>query len=468
MTINSLGLLKPQLPHVTRLVDSLYINGFAFDLSDTGCGKMYCASAISREMRMPTVVICPKSIIPQWQRVLNLFGIKPIVLITYEKLARGNTQWMSWKNIQDPYFPNKHGVMRLVPVFKFPQNALIIMDEGHKCRGGDTSNSWMMVAFKLQKYTTLVSSATLATSPLDMRASGYLADLHKLYDFSTFCRLHGGKWTGRYGAVTWDSTDAEAIEAMRALNEYLFEARQCASRLTVRDMGDDFPETRISAEAYDLGPNSPQIQSVYLQMEQEIAELDDRTENYSQHIFAILIRARREAELLKVPTMVDKLIDLYAEGKSVAVFVNFTDTVNAMFERLPEKLQKLAGFVVGGQSDKDRQQAIDDFQSGKKRIIICNVAAGGVGVSLHDLTGEFPRASIISPTWSAFNLRQSLGRVWRLKGVTKSVQFIMYAAGCVEEDICRRVKFKLDNLSTLNDGELNESEQFFRAPSEIV
>ena len=466
MTINSNGLLLPQRPHVQRLVDSLYINGFAFDLSDTGCGKMYCASAVAREMRSPVVIICPKTIIPQWKRVLDLFGIKPLLLVTYEKLARGNTKWMSWRNIQDPYYPNKTGAKRFVPVFNFPRHALIVMDEGHKCRGSDTSNAWMMIGLKIQGYTTLVSSATLATTPLDMRASGYLAGLHALYDFSVFCRLHGGKWTGRYGAVAWDATDPEAIAAMRALNGYFFDARQCASRLTVEDMGEDFPETKIIAEAYDLGENSPRIQSVYLEMEREIAALDERSENYSQHIFAILIEARRKAELLKVPTMVDKLIDLYDEGKSVAVFVNFTDTAMGIFNRLPLKLRSLVGFIVGNQSDKERQQDIDDFQSGKKRIIICNIAAGGVGVSLHDLTGQFPRASIISPTWSAFNLRQSLGRVWRLNGLTKSIQFIMYAAGCVEEDICRRVKFKLDNLSTLNDGELNEAEQFFRTQSE--
>ena len=45
MSINTKGLLAPQIPHVQRLVDSLYSNGFAIDLSETGTGKSYAAAA---------------------------------------------------------------------------------------------------------------------------------------------------------------------------------------------------------------------------------------------------------------------------------------------------------------------------------------------------------------------------------------------------------------------------------------
>ena len=50
MTINTTGLLAPQVPHVKRLVDSLYTNGFALDMSETGTGKSYAAAAVAREL----------------------------------------------------------------------------------------------------------------------------------------------------------------------------------------------------------------------------------------------------------------------------------------------------------------------------------------------------------------------------------------------------------------------------------
>jgi superfamily II DNA or RNA helicase len=220
--------------------------------------------------------------------------------------------------------------------------------------------------------------------------------------------------------------------------------------------GDLFPESQIVAEAYDLGPNSPRIQSVYDEMEREIAQLEERTADYSQHVFAALIKARREVELLKVPTFVDMIEELFDEGKSVVLFTNFDDTVQSVFGRLSKKLKSLVGFITGDRA-KQREHDIAEFDKDNYRIIIANISAGGVGVNLHDLNGKYPRASIISPTWSAFNMRQALGRVWRQGGLTKSYQRIVYASGCIEEDICRRVQFRLNCLDTLNDG-LNDED----------
>jgi superfamily II DNA or RNA helicase len=198
-------------------------------------------------------------------------------------------------------------------------------------------------------------------------------------------------------------------------------------------------------------------------MEAEIAKLDERAGNYSEHIFAIMMEARRRSELLKVPFFVDTMEDLYDEGKSVVLFVNFQDTVDAIVKRL-EKMKKFKdtiGYIVGGQHHKTRQKDIEDFNADKKRIMVVNIKAGGVGISLHDLNGNHARASIISPNFSAFELVQALGRVWRQGGKTKSFQNIVYAAGTIEEKACHRVQFRMNNLSTLNDADLREGIKMF-------
>ena len=459
MTINPSGLLEPQLPHVKKLIDSLYINGFAVDLSSTGVGKTYCACAIAREMTVPFVVIAPKAVLPAWRRVLDSFGLIATLLINYEKIGRGNTDYMKWKKLPDPSSRNSTETVEM-PEFKFPPHCLVILDEGHKCKAKGSSNAWMLIALALQGYKTLVCSATLATSPLEMRAVGYLCKLHKLHDFNSFCRAHGAEWVGRYGALNYNATSPQAREAMILLHNYLFFELKCASRLTVEDMGATFPETQIIAEAYDMGENGNKIKDVYDEMEAELDRLAEISENYQEHIFAVLIAARRKVETLKIPLFVERIEDLYDEGKSVVIFVNFTDTVNSIFEKLRKDLKQSVTFVVGGQSPAERQFCIDDFQSDKKRIIICNIAAGSTGINLHDLNGVFPRATLISPTWSAVNLRQCLGRVWRQNGLSKSIQFIIYAANCIEEEICRNVQFKLTNLDTLQDGDLSEITRF--------
>tara|TARA_E500000331_G_scaffold270821_1_gene262419 strand:+ start:129 stop:392 length:264 start_codon:yes stop_codon:yes gene_type:complete len=81
--------------------------------------------------------------------------------------------------------------------------------------------------------------------------------------------------------------------------------------------------------------------------------------------------------------------------------------------------------------------------------------AGGTGLSLHDETGEYPRVSLISPSFSAIDLRQCLGRVHRATGKSPSIQKIVFASGTVEMRVCKLVRAKLNNLDLINDDEMN-------------
>jgi len=54
-------LLEPQIPHANTLIDSLYINGVAADLSETGCGKTYVATYIAKKLNVPVLVVCPNN-----------------------------------------------------------------------------------------------------------------------------------------------------------------------------------------------------------------------------------------------------------------------------------------------------------------------------------------------------------------------------------------------------------------------
>jgi superfamily II DNA or RNA helicase len=139
---------------------------------------------------------------------------------------------------------------------------------------------------------------------------------------------------------------------------------------------------------------------------------------------------------------------------SIVVFCNFTETIHALSERLNTQC------IVNGESkyEKVRQQNIDDFQNDKERVILVNIAAGGAGLSLHDVTGKYPRLSIISPSYSAVQMRQATGRVWRDSAKSKSIQKILFVAKTVEERVCESVNKKLENMDVLNDGDLKYDE----------
>ena len=440
-------LLAPQREHAVNLLNSLYINGVASDQSETGTGKTYVAAWIPKYLNSPVVIVCPKVVIPSWNKVLSYFGIKAHCLINYEKLIRGNTEHLSFKNDRDDG-PSDYTI-------NFPKNSLIILDEVHKCKASTSKNSDFLIKLKMDGYKTLLLSATTATNPLEMKAFGFATTLHNLVNYRQFI-TNSGAYTGRFGGYQIDMGSQRTVEAMANIHNQLFNEYKVSSRMTRKMFDKIFPDNHVMAECFDMGTNTDKINRVYEQMEAELAALEESSVNYSQHHFAIMTKARRMAELLKVPTMVEMIEDWFDEGISPVVFVNFTDTVEAIVKQLSKnkKFDGLIAKIVGGQTDKVRQADIEGFQNDTKRIMIANLAAGNAGVSLHDLNGKFPRASVISPSYSAINLLQALGRIHRAEGKTKCVQKIMFAAGTIEEDACKRVQCKLNNLECLNDGDL--------------
>ena len=443
-------LLPPQREHAVALLNSLYINGVACDQSETGTGKTYVAAWLAKNLNSPVVIVCPKVVIPSWTKVLSYFGIKAHCLINYEKLIRGNTEHLSFKDGKDTG-PSDYTI-------NFPKNSLVILDEVHKCKSATSKNSDFLIKLKMDGYKSLLLSATAATNPLEMKAFGFATTLHNLVSYRHFI-TSSGAYAGRYGGFQIDLQSQKTIEAMSNIHNTLFNLYKVSSRMTRKMFDKIFPDNHVMAECFDMGTNTDKINRVYEQMEAEMAALEESSINYSQHHFAIMTKARRMAELLKVPTMVEMIEDWYDEGISPVVFVNFTDTVEAIEKQLAKnrKFDGKIARIVGGQSDKVRQKDIEDFQSDNKRIMIANLAAGNAGVSLHDLIGNHPRGSIISPSYSAINLLQALGRIHRAEGKTTCIQKVMFAAGTIEEEACKRVQCKLNNLECLNDGDLTYS-----------
>ena len=443
-------LLPPQREHAVSLLNSLYINGVACDQSETGTGKTYVAAWLAKNLNSPVVIVCPKVVIPSWNKVLSYFGIKAHCLINYEKLMRGNTEHLNFKDGKDTG-PSDY-------VINFPKNSLVILDEVHKCKSATSKNSDFLIKLKMDGYKSLLLSATSATNPLEMKAFGFATTLHNLVSYRQFI-TSSGAYAGRYGGFQIDLQSQKTVEAMSNIHNTLFNLYKVSSRMTRKMFDKIFPDNHVMADCFDMGTNTDKINRVYLQMEAEMAALEESSINYSQHHFAIMTKARRMAELLKVPTIVEMIEDWYDEGISPVVFVNFTDTVEAIEKQLAKnsKFDGKIARIVGGQSDKVRQNDIELFQSDVKRIMIANLAAGNAGVSLHDLNGNHPRGAIISPSYSAINLLQALGRIHRAEGKTTCIQKVMFAAGTIEVEACKRVQCKLNNLECLNDGDLTYS-----------
>ncbi len=443
---NPHGLRPWQIESVGKLITSINSTGCAIDGSDVGVGKTYVGCAVARELGTKILVICPKAVMESWRRVItNHFGMKDklVGIVNYEQIRIGKKD-----SPFASYVENKKTHKKKF-VWKIPANTLIIWDESQKLKNWKTKNSKTCIEALKQGYKMLFCSATNATNPLELRTVGTCLKLFKgANQYYSWCYEHGVA-KGRFGLEF--TTDMKLRQkVLKKLHTDIFINR--GTRLT-RDTIPNFPESEVIADCYNMDEvEVNKINTIHADMKKELAKLAKLSKADKTSELTAILRARQQIELIKVPLFIDMIEEGLEGGMSVVVFVNFTETLQALAKRLNTNC-----IFDGKTKDSERQQNVDDFQSGKERVILVNIASGGAGLSLHDIHGLNPRLALMSPSYSAVLMRQSTGRVWRENGKSKSIQKIVFVANTVEEQVCENVKEKLKNLDLLNDGDLDYS-----------
>ena len=414
-----------QVEHGNRLAYSLESYRHALDASKTGCGKTLVGAELSAVWGKPTLVVCPKIMIPTWEEELRVRGAKATGVINYEKLRTSKTPYGRFTNSK-------------LWEWSIPKDSLIIWDEVQKTKTWNSLNAKMLIAAK--PHANLLASATCAKGPTDMRATGYILGLHNLRDYWAWCKKNGCV-VNAWGALEFEGGPAEIDK----IHRYIFPEH--GSRLTHADMADHFKETQIITTPLDFGSK---IKGIYKRMERELKILQTTalSDNPGASALTEILRARQMVELLKIPDIVEMTQDFLEEGCSVALFLNFTATIQGLAERIPGAVT-----LYGEMKDCAKQAAISAFQSNSARVIICNIACGGVGLSLHDLYGTFPRRSITSPSFNEMDIIQVLGRIHRAGGMTPSQQHVLFAKDTIEETVKQRLDDKMLLVETFNSGQ---------------
>ena len=317
-----------------------------------------------------------------------------------------------------------------------PDKSILIFDEVHRCKNSKTLHYKLLVSIReyLSKdMKCLILSATIADKVKYFAPVAYLLGWINDYDESF------PKW------IKKKSVDV-GFPIGKTIHHMLFPFY--GSRLRISELGDLFPHNQILPECYDM-ENAGEIENQYMIIQKALGDLREKKES-ARCILEIILRARQMIELLKYPTFCELIEDHLENDLSVVVFVNFNETLLKL-----AKTFNTDSVVHGKQTQEQRQKIIDDFQANRTNILIANIKAGGVGISLHDIHGEHQRVSIISPTWSAQDTMQTLGRIHRAEGKTPAIQKFVFCAGTIEEYICEKLREKLDNLSLINDGVLH-------------
>lgn len=414
-----------QIPHVRHLVGVLERRSSAIDGSDTGTGKMYSGCAIAAILGRRPLICCPKSVVAAWFEVAARFDLEVLGVTNYEALRTGKyypslDSFMREQREECPWYDGN--------IWDLPDDALVIYDEAHKCRR-NTATADMMTstvealgAAQLNSPRILLASATIADSTVTFRNAAYILGLAQRG------RHAFAAWVRR---ITRDGTGQ--IEAFYRAMYPAVGARMRIVDIKAADLAAGvqgmFADNVVQSLVRVMSPDEERgIMDAYGEIADAIDALKTKQRG-ELHPLTVILRARQRIEMLKVPSICMQAMEWRLQGRNVIVFVNFDASVDHAFGLLDKFTQSewpgsFITVIRGGQKPADRQWNINSFQSGRSRIIICNIRAGGVGISLHGAD----RASIISPPWSAIDFKQAEGRAYRAGG-GDVLQYVIYCSG---------------------------------------
>ncbi len=400
----------------------------AVDFSDMGTGKTYMDLAAALATGRSVIVLCPVVGKAGWERAFAHFGADPHFIGTYEGLRSGNRPTVVEQRPDGEFVWKNHGEI------------ILILDEAQALRHDVTLNVKLCSAAVRQGIPILAASATIAIDPREFRFAGRIVGLHDgAQDWVRFLASHGCTKAPNSSTWKWDGD----FSGLARINARLFPRR--GARVRKQDLGEECPETEINVlpircEAGD------RIAALWRDTERHLERLRG-TRHYEMEFRRCRMRIWQASEMALAEPIAQRMRQDVRDGRSVCAFVSFTGTRQAM----ARILNTHAGFY-GGQPLKRRQYFERQFQENREHILINQIGAGGASVSLHDLTGDRPRSAYIFPNDNPVYMRQATGRVDRVGGMTKSIQWIPCVAGTVSEKMVERARKKMLGFDTINDG----------------
>lgn len=441
-TLRNRSKLLPYQPKAVQyLCEALTRNGAALDGSDTGIGKTYVALAVCRELSLKPIIICKKSGITSWENGCSFMNINPHCIIN----------WESAKTSRFPYV--KRHKLPFSSGFAYrwsvPKSSILIFDEAHSANHDDTQNCALYLSSK--GLPSLSLSATFADRPSRMRPFFYLVGAMSAEQYSNFLLSQG-----HFNNARNELESLSEVQDMRKINKMIFP--RYGYRLSYDDpeVKRFFPGGVYQPLIINITKKDEKRQNdLYREMLVKVEKYRQLGKTMDQRV--ALLRYRQAAELFKADVLADLTRQYVSEGKSVAVFVNFRETLSYLAKSLKTRT------LIFGDQDRykiSRKDVINAFQSNRSPVILCMADAGGISLDLHDVHGKRPRISLICPTYNPVTLKQILGRTRRAGSKSIPVMKLVYAAGTIESRVASRVNEKMANISALNDGDLMEPDLF--------
>ena len=179
-----------------------------------------------------------------------------------------------------------------------------------------------------------------------------------------YCAAGPTRWS------PWDATGAAHLEELHA------KVADSLLRRTKDECLDLPAKTRVLRKA-ELAPDAQALYSRALgEMQAEYRRRLAAGEISAADALVLLTHVMHAGSLAKVDAACEIAEEVLEQGGQVVLYFRFLDSARQAAERLG------AGLITGEQDADERQDAIDRFQAGALRSLVCTLGAGNVGITL--------------------------------------------------------------------------------------
>lgn len=403
---------------------------------DMGAGKTFIAGLVGTSIDTPKLVVVPESLRLNWRKeILNITPNADVRILYskdnyYDIVGERKPDWL----ITGYATATKYRGELLDSGFD-----CIFIDEVHNCKAvnnfGKPSSKRAEAILELCEDATYVYPMT--GTPIPTRNKD-LYNLFKLLDVNEVGDIQmGQKWSFYQYAVKYCDGYNNGFGLECNGNSHSEELHKALQPVMVRRLKKDvLPD--LTKQRMFIPTES--ISREYKKIEKDLYCMGD-----NDTYMALAMKGRHVLSKEKVKIALDLCDSMLEEGRSVVLVSNFNDTLDTIMDKYKEDCCT----IRGGMTDKQKQQAIDDFQAGKKTVCALNIVAGGVGVTLtkaHDMV-------IVDYDWTPSNMSQVEDRICRA-GQTEgcNIHYIYCENSTLDTTFIDMITNKSRNIDKVVDG----------------
>ncbi|MFE0400718.1 DEAD/DEAH box helicase [Streptomyces nigra] len=417
------------------LMTSLGLGGCLAD--DMGLGKTITVIALhlKRARTAPTLVVCPASLLGNWQREINRFA--PGVPV-----RRFHGPDRTLDDLDGGFVLTTYGTMRsAAPTLAAADWGMVVADEAQHVK-----NPYSATAKALRTIPTPARVALTGT-PVENN----LSELWALLDWTTPGLLGPLKsFRARHARAVENGEDEEAVERLaRLVRPFLLRRRKSDPGIVPElppktETDHPVPLTREQAALYEAVVRESLIaietaegmarRGLVLKLLTSLKQICDHPALYLKEDPSSERLAFRSGKL----ALLDELLDtLLAEDGSALVFTQYVGMGRLITSHLASRAVPVE-MLHGGTPVPERERMVDRFQSGATPVLVLSLKAAGTGLNL-------TRAGHVvhfDRWWNPAVEEQATDRAYRI-GQTQPVQVHrLITEGTIEDRIAEMLASK--------------------------